>query len=349
MPAKDNYFKLGLFVVLSLGILALLLFLLGGRSVLQPKVITETYFNESVAGLEVGAPVKFRGVPLGQVSEIQISSRIYKSDMDLKDNRNYIVVRMRIDGIPQERLEALLDSYVKRGLRAKTALAGLTGQLFVSLDFETDPPKPLPFDWKPQHPYVPSAPSLANEILANAQNFLGSLDKADIARLGHNLNKLVVTIDEKVNGAHVDEMIAEAMAALREAHATLGRIDRAVSRGQLDSTLANIHAATARLEKVLGNPALESGPRDFAATFANLRRISESGGELERLVTNLERASRRTNDILGANEYDLHASVVDLRATLENLRALSELARRDPSALIFSPPPQPVVLGRGAR
>ena len=55
MEEGKHYFRLGLFVVVTITILAAVLFLLGGRKLFQPTFTFETYFNESVAGLEIGA------------------------------------------------------------------------------------------------------------------------------------------------------------------------------------------------------------------------------------------------------------------------------------------------------
>src|SRR5262245_30717971 len=70
MTEETKYRRLGVFVFVALALLFGILFLLGGRSLFQPTLVFETYFNDSVAGLDVGSPVRFRGVPLGQVSEI---------------------------------------------------------------------------------------------------------------------------------------------------------------------------------------------------------------------------------------------------------------------------------------
>jgi ABC-type transporter Mla subunit MlaD len=73
-----------------------ILVILGGRSLLQPTLTVETYFNESVAGLDIGSPVKYRGISMGSVSEIATTSVAYESDLPVDKRKAYIVVRAKI-------------------------------------------------------------------------------------------------------------------------------------------------------------------------------------------------------------------------------------------------------------
>ena len=95
MEPSNRHVRLGLFVVVSLSALVAALLLLGGRKWFQPTFTFETYFDESVAGLELGAPVRFRGVPLGEVSEILTSAATYERDVQLDQRRDYVVVRVK--------------------------------------------------------------------------------------------------------------------------------------------------------------------------------------------------------------------------------------------------------------
>ncbi|MDF2698350.1 MAG: Paraquat-inducible protein, partial [Labilithrix sp.] len=70
MAAPTNHFKLGLFVLLAFAAVIATLITLGAWSMRKDSVQYHTYFNESVQGLDVGAPVKFRGVTIGFVSGI---------------------------------------------------------------------------------------------------------------------------------------------------------------------------------------------------------------------------------------------------------------------------------------
>ena len=115
---------------------------------------------------------------------------------------------------------------IKAGLRAQTQLAGITGQQYLALDF-LDPTKypPLPFDWTPRDVYIPSAPSLTSQIIANVQHFLANLDKVDVQALGRNLNALIENLNNKISEVPVAELSAEAVAVLTDARTTIGHLD----------------------------------------------------------------------------------------------------------------------------
>jgi phospholipid/cholesterol/gamma-HCH transport system substrate-binding protein/paraquat-inducible protein B len=329
MQEGRRHYRLGLFVVATLAILAVVLFTLGGRKLFEPTFTFETYFDESVSGLEIGAPVRFRGVPLGQVSEILTSSATYEKDLPLGRRRQYIVVRAKINFSADEarQMERDVGQMVSRGLRARTQLSGLTGQQHLAIDF-VDPASapPLAFEWTPQHTYVPSAPSLAGQIIENAQTFLAGLNEADVQALSRNLNTLVVDLDRKVNEVPAAELAASAQAVLHDAKATFGRIDRLLADGHIQQTLRNLDSASARIDSLLAE-----------------------GGDVDRLVHDIDQAAQRADALLGDNQYDVRAIVQDLRTTSANLRTLSDTVKRYPAGALLAGPPDKVELPRTAK
>ncbi|MFP4162140.1 MAG: MlaD family protein [Ectothiorhodospira sp.] len=80
MSTRAGYFRLGLFIVATVSAGVALLLILGVGALFQPKMMMETYFDESVQGLEVGSPVKLRGVTIGEVSEISFTYAHYQQD-----------------------------------------------------------------------------------------------------------------------------------------------------------------------------------------------------------------------------------------------------------------------------
>ena len=344
MEEGNRYFRLGLFVVVTLTILAAVLFVLGGRKLFQPTFTFETYFNESVAGLELGAPVRFRGVPLGQVSEILTSTATYEREVPMDKRKEYIVVRAKVNFSAEEaeQMEHDVVQMVKKGLRAQTQLAGITGQQYLAVDF-LDPAKypPLTFQWTPKYTYVPSAPSLTGEIIANAQEFLANLNKADVKTLGHNLNALVVNLNKKVSEAPVAELF-------KNANATVERLDRILAAAPIDHTLRKIDSAATSLDGLLADPGLKQTVDNVAAASGRLRKLADDG-DVDRMVRRIDATAERLGALIGDNQYDFRVIVQDLRVTAGNLRVFSETVKRYPAGVLVGGPPEKVKLPGSSR
>ena len=337
MDDKQHYMRLGLFVVVSLVILFGLLFILGGRSLFQPSLMIETYFNESVAGVDIGAPLKYRGVQFGEVTAIDLSTLLYEPDVPVADRKVYIVVRAKVHGSIAKVWSKDMDAYLARGLRIRTQVAGITGQQYLALEFldpKTHPP--LPYSWKAEYPYIPSAPSVANEIITGVQNLVSSLDKADIQQLGQNLNTLLVTANKKLEDLPVSALAADASGFFKDARTTINR-----AQGPLDETLRNLASASSRVDTVLADPALNQTIKNAAVVTGRLSKISEAG-DIDRIVRKLDLTLQRIDALLADNQYDIRGVVQDLRVTASNLRTISENAKRYPPGLLVGGPPEKV-------
>src|SRR5581483_1804838 len=110
-----SYFKVGVFVIVAVVIGVAGVLVLGLGAVFQKKSLVETYIDESVQGLDVGSPVKFRGVPVGSV---EYSTRL-----------QYVLVRIAITSnvfqFPiNDPNSAELKSELNRGFRVRIAPQG---------------------------------------------------------------------------------------------------------------------------------------------------------------------------------------------------------------------------------
>jgi phospholipid/cholesterol/gamma-HCH transport system substrate-binding protein len=351
MEEGRRYARLGLFVIGSVAVLAAALFVLGGRKWFQPTFTFETYFNQSVAGLEVGAPVRFRGVPLGHVSAILTSAATYERHVPVEQRREYIVVRVEVNLSAREATQMRKDAValIRKGLRAQTQLAGLTGQQYLALDF-LDPRKypPLQFPWTPKYTYVPSAPSMTGQIITKAQTFLANLNEADIKALGINLNRLVIELDTKLGEVPVAQLSAQSHDVLLNANGALERINRILAAAPIEHTLRKLDSASTQLDALLSDPSLKETLDDVAVISARLRKVTDDG-QLDRTVNGLDEAAERMNVLLGDNQYDVRAMVEDLRVTAANLRVLSETLKRDPAGVLLGGPPRKVDVPGGSR
>jgi phospholipid/cholesterol/gamma-HCH transport system substrate-binding protein len=87
MSNGAHHFKLGLFVVIAGILLFASLVTLGAGSFLEKKTLVETFFDEAVSGLDVGAPIKYRGVTIGRVNSIGFARAKYGSQIQENTRR----------------------------------------------------------------------------------------------------------------------------------------------------------------------------------------------------------------------------------------------------------------------
>ena len=129
MPSTPPYRKLALFVLaaLLLGVAAGVIFGVLRRG--QTAVRLETYFSRSVQGLDIGAPVKYRGVQIGRVKRIAFTGNRYEADVPVNERKNYVYVEMvllsgAVGENPQE-AERCAQGMVSQGFRTPLKSAGL--------------------------------------------------------------------------------------------------------------------------------------------------------------------------------------------------------------------------------
>jgi len=293
MKTKVSPATIGLFVIgaLALGLVALLSF--GGVNFFSKPQRFIVHFNESIHGLDLGSPVKLRGVRVGRVVDLNIR-------YDVQHNINEVAVvcelsRNMIKDTTGSEVDVssreVLQDMIRRGMRAQLGVLGLaTGMLYVELDFY----KPSEYPAGPQptglkHLYVPAVPSAISEYQASLSEILSDLRKVDFADISRETKGLLTDARRQVNKIEVKELIAEwtnaarsfqAMANSPEFKQTLVHFDEAAV--ELKKTLGRIDAqvepTSAKLNEALAETkrALES----FNATSETLRRFVAAQGNL---------------------------------------------------------------------
>ena len=133
MLKQPNMKMIGIYVCLfAISVIGLFGYFL--KTKLNPNETTVVmYFEESVKGLDVGAPVLFKGVKIGEVTQVKLKA-------NLKDMHFSIVVyaviyngKSLVTNIDDE--DKLLDKFIDSGLRAQLAVSSvITGQLLIELD-----------------------------------------------------------------------------------------------------------------------------------------------------------------------------------------------------------------------
>jgi len=227
---QAHYARIGFFIVAGLALIAGTLVHLGGVGSERDLFFAETYFADSISGLDVGSAVNFRGVRVGAVRRISFVRVEY--DVASMDDARKIYVEMAIDArlfrVNHERRPAeVLERMVEKGLHATVSASGVTGLSRIELDFPKtavrDDRRPA---WRPAHVFVPPAPSILQSAADSAQQILGQLNRMDFVAAYSNLMSVASGADEALrsfNAVLTGEQgnIAEILSNVRDASASL--------------------------------------------------------------------------------------------------------------------------------
>jgi len=196
---QTSYLRIGSFVVTGIILFVVAILVLGSGMLFKRVIYVETYFNESVQGLAEGSAVKYLGMEIGHVVEINTVDSVYKMQKNVQNriHRQYIYVKMAISpnffiGLSKAEIKKRLNKEIAAGLRVKLAPQGLTGNVYAELDF-LDPKthKVLPIYWQPKNLYIPSTTSTLTYFTDNAQYLLNELKTIDFKKLFDSMQQLV--------------------------------------------------------------------------------------------------------------------------------------------------------------
>lgn len=337
---RSLYLRVGMLVVAG-AVLAIgfILFLTSGGFGSR-QMMFETYVRESVAGLEVGAPVRFRGVAVGRVTELGLVSVVYGvSDGGVDDAANRLVlIRFALD--PRRYGSASVEEAVRAGLRVRMASTGVTGVSYLEADFvnpERFPPIEVP--WTPAYPYIPSIPSTFTQVTTAAERLMTRLSGIDLDALFDSATGLIQDLRSQVSGQ------GDLATTLREAASTMTALREAIEGAELAATVRDVRVAVNRVggagqaaEELLQGPAVAGAVNNISQAAADLR---TSIARLPAVIQTLELALRSVRGTTTDAQADLGPLLRDLRATASSLRDTAEALRRSPSQSLFGQPPPP--------
>lgn len=263
MSAEARYFRVGLFVLVGTVLIGGCAVMLAGEQLFAESVVFETYFAESVQGLDVGSPVKIRGVRLGSVSEIGLVQDYYtfKNEEERLEHGQKVLVLMNLRvrerdrraGVKVEDQERNLQRMIDRGLRLRLTSAGLTGTSFIEADYrspETSPP--MEITWTPRNSYVPSTQSAFAALATAAERVFSRLEDIEIEKLMTNLDTLIVSLTDQVNNLNTEQVQREAVGLVSELRGTNMRLQQMLAGGQYDFYIAleNLRVASEDLREL---------------------------------------------------------------------------------------------------
>ena len=328
MSKKANTAMIGAFVIGAV-VLAVVGVLAFGSGALFKDVDTFVlYFDGDLKGLTVGAPVLFRGVPVGQVRSIKV---LYKSDQI--DFRIPVVIETDPDrfheaAAPGEKVtpgveDNELDRLIAQGLRAQLSLQSLvTGQLAISLDLLPNTPANLRGrehlnEGLMEIPTVPSS----FERLATA------LENLDLKTVVDNINLAMIELRDVIEERSLETLVKSFTRAANEV-ALLAEELRGRSGGIADEIQKTATTARHMMQSI-------DNQVDPVADEAiqTMNQIQEAMAQAEDALVKIERL---TTDYSADSDfgYELSTALNEIAATARSVRALTDMLQQKPDVLL---------------
>ena len=344
---KLSYFKIGLFVISAIVIGVIGIVVLGVGTVLQKKALVETYIDESVQGLDVGSPLKFRGVPVGRVEQISLTSAVYST------RRQYVLVRISISTnmfqFPvNDPNSPALKNELDRGFRVRLAAQGLTGVAYLETDY-LDPERnpPLEIDWQPYYPYIPSTRSRITQLSEAVERILQNFADINIPQITGSIEKSLAAMTKLADSANLEKIGDQTNALLSEVRATNRQLNALVSSPELKSGIADAAATAGKARQIV-----ERAEKPIDRMLVDLPQASESLNRMAKrldAVTNdlpetsaqLRQTLQRINRLIATQQRELDRTMENLRIVSENIKEITENSKKYPSQTLFGAPPPP--------
>ena len=310
MSEQTQKLRIGIFIITGgLLMIAVLLFL-GLSDIFIDKVKLVTRFQESVQGLTVGSPVKYRGVQVGTVSDISIMMQ-----------KKTVWVVMEIEprffrGLDTSTFCNALQKEIANGLACRLEFAGITGMKFIDLDYfrnanaDYNIPADLPMN---DAVYITGVPSAFQDFSSAVVNAMDRLSKIKFEEISSELERSLSSLNTLLADPAIKSTISKLNEAAENLEASTGVINQAVNEerivnlfDELDKNLKSLNQLTTT----------------FNQTAVEMK-LPES-----------TQALRSAADSVIESQKDISETLLKLNRTAEAIRIFFDYISKDPSAVI---------------
>ena len=300
MGKKTNPALIGAFVVGAIALVVVAVVVWGKGQLFETSQLYVAYFKGSVNGLTKGAPVKFRGVQIGEVTDIRLRYKQVRGDPRVPVFFKVDEGRVAELGGARPTREAV-GGLISQGWRARLqTLSIVTGVLYVEFDLVPGSTPEFVQGEDATYMEVPTVPTALEEATATVSDILADLKAIDFAGIGKGIS------------------------------ATLNRVDGVLDRPELDSAIAELPKTIAAIRRLATD--LDSRTEPLTASLLG------TSDEARRGVESLRATLDGVHGLLapdGPLAVELTQTVADLGRAARALRELADYLERNPNAVLF--------------
>jgi paraquat-inducible protein B len=298
MIKNANSTVIGSFIVGAVMLIVVTFMVFGSGKMFVTTQQFIIYFRNSPQGLSVGAPVKLKGVKIGEVTKI---TPIY----DTKGQFNVEVIIELMEGVvkrigdqnPQETPQEKIRILVEKGLKAQLESESMvTGKLFIKLDFFPDE-KIILEGFSPNLVEIPSIPNTFELLEKDVKNIFDRLGKIKFEEISNNINDLLVSSDSLIRHPSLYRSLDEMAENLKLSQKLIIDTDTSVVR--------------------------------LTEEFVGI------ASEMNKTLVEIKRLMKSLENVTANNRYELNKLLKEYRKMSEAIRDLSDYLQRDPSSLFY--------------
>ncbi len=327
MSRQANPTLIGLFVVAGFALAVGAFIVVSSLRLFARELTCIIYFDESVSNLNLGAPVKFKGVPVGKVKDIRIKWNQHETDDAIPVFISLDLTRLtKRLGVQVNVIDSMaFEEEVRKGMRGRLQMESfVTGLLFVDLNYFDDPGRPVLHQVEPLFPEIPSLPSELEKLGQNTTNILAKIASLDVKSLSDNLNTLLKTANQEILEADLPALTLSLRRTSDSLQATSESVRGAMQNVHLQETVAllnqtlrQLQQLATRLETRIDGVAIqaETLQQEINNTLSHMRRTlddvqaflspeSSTRYALDKLLTDLLRTSLAARQLLETLEHN---------------------------------------------
>lgn len=332
MSKRANPTLVGLFVIGAIALVVAGLVIFGTGAFYKERLNYVMYFKGSVIGLDVGAPVTFRGVKVGAVSSISLQ-------VDQKSKKIVIPVGVKLEsdrvegqftqGIedPHEGVKAL----VKRGMRAQLGLESiLTGLLYIELEVFPDA-EPATIKEDGEYPEIPT-------VRSDLDRFVSTLKQLPIEKFAEKTLSALEGIERILNAPEILETVRSIDDTVKQFSPVAAKLNTTID--EIEKLVRNIDGRVQPLATDYRDVASEARKtiNDFHTHIVPLlATLKETSAAANQTLDETSKAIANSGRLLDNNSrliFETQRTLKELTAAARSVRNLSDYLERHPDALL---------------
>ena len=317
--SKNTSFAIGAFIVGAMVLIFIALIFFSGGRLFSKKEKVIMYFEGSVQGLQIGAPVKLKGVVLGEITDIQINFQNDDKTIVTAVTADLVMERINSKGATVK--GEFFTEAIKNGMRAQLNFQSfLTGLLYVELDFYPESQVKLYSLQTDNYSGPRELPTIATQFEELSKSFA----ELDIKGMVNNIDEFVIELNKIVQSGEIQTTIKSVNRAAISIEKTSNNVSIQVSqlskniektRAEIDKLLAELNTQTPELAKSLNK---------------SLKDLSLSLDQINKTAASIDNNFSEDAPLIN----QLNSTLNDISRSAQAFRSLSETLEQQPEAVL---------------